>query len=167
MWMRLTLIATAICVAAPALADGFATRDLTGLAVNTTTLSAGEWVSKVEPDRMTLLCLGCDSQAVVDILIGRQDDGTEGRVRSGQTTFTMLQDQCRAKDAACVLEGLDVAPAVGWMTGYGIGAQAAHTIVVLRDGDLLTIRTLSVDAGIARRNADALVAGVVPQVVGQ
>lgn len=164
--MRSLVFILAACTATPVLSDGFAAGDLSGLKVDMAALSPGEWVSKMEPDRVTLMCLGCDNEAVVDIQVGWQDDGTEGRVRSGETTFAMLQDQCQAKDPACVLEGLDVAPAIGWMTSYSFAGQAAHTIVVLRDGDLLTIRALSVDLAVTRQIADALVASIVPQVVG-
>jgi hypothetical protein len=48
-----------------------------------------------------------------------------------------------------------------------MGAQFAHTTVVLRDGDLLTVRTQASDSASARRNADAMVVKLVRGVVGR
>ncbi|MGL4310983.1 MAG: hypothetical protein ACRCSU_10885 [Paracoccaceae bacterium] len=148
-------------------AEGFARPDLTELAFDRSALSAGEWIDRAEPARMTLICMGCDHAPVLDVVIGRQDDGTEGRVRSGETTIAMLEKNCIARDPVCRIEALDLSPAVGWLSSYRIGSQYAHTIVVLRDGDLLTIRSLADDAITARANADAAVMTIVPQVVGQ
>jgi hypothetical protein len=152
--------------AMPALAEGLAHPDLSTLVVDTATLTPGEWISRLEPDRATLACFGCTGDPVIDIQIGRQDDGTEGRIRSGETTFADLEALCQARDPACTLRGLDIAPAVGWATAYMLGDQAAQTLAVLRDGDLLTIRVLSTDPAITAQNVDALLAGVVPQIVG-
>jgi hypothetical protein len=160
------LTCLALIAATPVFADGLANPDLSTLTVDTATLSPGEWISRLEQGRATLACLGCTGDPVIDIQIGRQDDGTEGRIRSGETTFADLEALCQARDPACTLRGLDVAPAVGWATEYMIGGQAAQTIAVLRDGDLLTIRVLSTDAAITAQNVEALLAGVVPQIVG-
>jgi hypothetical protein len=161
---RLSVLA--IMAATPVFAQGLANPDLSAIAVDTTTLSPGAWESSLEPDRATFVCFGCTGDPVIDIQIGRQDDGTEGRIRSGETTFADMEALCQARDPACALRGLDVAPAVGWATEYMIGDQAAQTIAVLRDGDLLTIRVLSTDAVVTVQNVDALLAGVVPQIVG-
>jgi hypothetical protein len=149
-----------------AMADGLL-RDLSTLTVDTTRFSPGQWEFSQEPDRATYICLDCAGGPIIDIQTGRQTDGTEGRVRSGQTTFDALQAQCQARDPSCRLEGLDLGPAVGWVTSYGLGDQAAHTIVVIRDGDLITARILSSDATVARQNADAVIAHILPAIIGQ
>lgn len=154
-------------IGTPLYAEGLAKPDLTQLAFDRSVLSVGVWIDRAESDRMTLLCMGCDHAPVLDVKIGRQDDGTEDRVRSGETTIAMLEQNCIARDPGCRIEALDVSPAVGWLSSYQIGSQYAHTIVVLRDGDLLTIRSLADDAVTARVNADAAVTTIVPQVVGQ
>lgn len=165
--MRLSYVTIAmLTVAFPACAEGLAIRDLSMLVVDTTDLSPGDWISRLDPDRATFACLGCKGDPVIDVQIARQDDGTEDRVRTGETTFADLEAQCQSRDPACRLSGLDVAPAVGWATSYTIGDQKAQTIVVLRDDDLLTIRVLSTDSAITAQNVDALVAMVVPQIVG-
>ena len=97
--------------------------------------------------------------------MGRQDDGTEARVRSGETTFAELEALCQANDPTCSLNGLAVAPAVGWITSYAVGSQAASTAVVLRDGDLLTIRALANSPEVSRAAAKAALAALLPQVV--
>jgi hypothetical protein len=167
--MRAFIMACVASVAAasPGLAEGFVTRDLSAVTIDTTLLSPGDWISRVAPERTTLACLGCAGDPVVDVLIGRQDDGTEGRVRAGETTMDDLQAQCQQNDPNCLLRALDVAPAVGWITEYTFGEQAAQTVVVLQDGDLLTIRVLSADAAITTQNVDALLTQLIPQIVAE
>jgi hypothetical protein len=161
------VLALLALLAAPAHAEGFVMTDLSGLPTDGTLLGGGGYIGRAEADRLTLTCPDCPGAPTVDVKLGRQDDGTEERVRSGETTFAKLEELCRARDPACRLEGLEVAPAVGWMTSYAVGDQSAHTVVVLRDGDLLTLRVLADDPAVARATADRLVGTLVPQVVGQ
>lgn len=149
------------------LATGFATHDLTRLRFDPArTLGAG-YLARVERDRMTLMCSSCAGGPMLDIRLGRQDDGTEGRVRAGTTTMAELETLCQMRSPSCRITLVRVAPAVGWMSSYRIGEQFAHTVIVLRDGDLLTLRSMAGDSTVARRNVDALVARLVPMVVGQ
>lgn len=104
---------------------------------------------------------------MIDIKIGRQNDGTEQRVRSGQTSISDLEKLCQAKDPSCSLTELKVSPAVGWITDWSMGPMIGSTAIILRDGDLLTIRSIADDADTARRNADTLVESVSPKVVGR
>ncbi|MFM2391041.1 MAG: hypothetical protein RLZZ437_2596 [Pseudomonadota bacterium] len=164
--MRVLPLALLALMSSPALADGLL-RDLSTLQVNTARLGPGQWEFRLEPDRATFFCLGCAGNAMIDVKTGRQNDGTEGRVRSGETSFETLEAQCQARDPSCKLEGLDLGPAVGWMTSYGVGSQAAHTIVVIRDGDLITARVLGSDAGTTRQTADAVVAQILPAIIGE
>ena len=150
----------------PASAEGFAIRDLTRIAVDTSALSEGDWIDRKEPQRLTLACLGCPANPVIDVLLGRQDDGTEDRVRSGQTTIARLEELCQEKQPDCKVEALDVEPAVGWITSWQLGSQSGATVVILRDGDLLTIRSLAETAETAKGNATALVATVAPVIIG-
>lgn len=148
-------------------ATGFAIHDLTRLPVDAATILGPGYVARADSARIIMMCEGCAGTPLVDVRLGRQDDGTEARVRAGTTTVAQLEALCQRRDPACRMTALQVEPAVGWMSSYALGAQSAHTVVVLRDGDLLTIRTLSSDAAIARRNADLLVTKLVPVVVGR
>lgn len=147
--------------------SGFAHHDLTKLPVDPAAVLGEGFEARADSARVLMTCAGCAGAPIVDIRLGRQDDGTEARVRAGTTTPATLEGLCRQRDPACRIEGLDVSPAVGWMSSYRIGNQSAHTIIVLRDGDLLTIRVLSTTPGIARTNADLLVAKLVPVIVGR
>jgi hypothetical protein len=162
---RFTLLALLLASSAP-LPPGFAIRDLTKVPFDAAATLGGGYLSRVEADRMTLMCSDCAGRPVIDVRIGRQEDGTEGRVRDGTTTMAQLESTCKAREPSCRIEALRVAPAVGWMSSYRFGEQFSHTIVVLRDGDLLTIRSMSEDPVTARRNADALVGSLVRTVVG-
>lgn len=59
-----------------------------------------------------------------------------------------------------------MAPAVGWISLYRTGAMSGATAIVLRDGELLTIRSLAGDAATASRNARILVEALAPRIVG-
>jgi hypothetical protein len=98
--------------------------------------------------------------------MGRQADGTEERVRSGQTPISRLEKLCQERNPSCRLTGLDVAPAVGWISTYSMGAMFASTVVILRGGDLLTIRSLASNAEAARANAEKVVRAVRPKLIG-
>jgi hypothetical protein len=148
-------------------ADRFAITDLTALRVQPVSLLGTGFIARADSARISFMCPSCTGAPILDVLLGRQDDGTEGRVRSGVTSFTTLDSLCRSRNPSCTVSGLNVPPAVGWISSYRFGPQSANTVVVMRGGDLLTIRSIAGDSAVARRNADRLVARLVPRVVGQ
>ena len=148
-------------------AEGFAVRDLTTVAAAAKAALDGRFQARAEPARLTLACPDCKGGPTVDVLLGRQADGTEARVRSGETPIARLEALCRARNPECRLAGLPVAPAVGWISRYPLGGAAGATPVVLRGGDLLTIRALAADAEAASRTARALVEALAPRIVGR
>jgi hypothetical protein len=158
---------SAIVLALVGGATGFAVHDFTQLRFDPDAAIAPGYLMRAEPERMTLVCSQCAGSPMIDVRLGRQDDGTEARVRAGATTMAQLEAQCQARDPACRIEAVKVAPAVGWLSSYRFGEQYAHTLVVLRDGDLLTVRSLASDRQAARRNADVLLEKLVPRVVGK
>ncbi|OWJ65881.1 hypothetical protein [Inquilinus limosus] len=164
--MRFLILSLAALAATEAQAEGFAVHDLSTVAEEASTALGAGFIHKAEPGRVTLFCSGCKGGPMVDIKIGRQTDGTEQRVRSGQTSMSDLEKLCRAKDPACSLTELKVSPAVGWITNWSMGPMIGSTAIILRDGDLLTIRSIADDADTARGNAEALVESVSPKVIG-
>ena len=135
----------------------FATHDLsaTGPAMQR---ALGEgFVVRAEQRRVTLTCPSCTGAPMVDVTIGRQDDGTEGRVRSGETTIARLDALCRAREPECRIVAIDVGPGVGWTSTYPLGSTYGATAILLRDGDLLTIRSLASERSVAQANVDRLV----------
>ena len=127
---RLSFLAVlALVFPGHAFAKGMAIKDLSVLAADTARLSPGSWEAAQEPDRATFICLDCPGAPVIDILTGRQDDGTVARVQSGETTFDAWENLCQTRDPACTLQALDLGPAVGWMTSDAAGSQSAHTPV--------------------------------------
>lgn len=150
----------------PAIAEGFAVRDLATVADEAKTALGGGYAARADAARLTLLCTACAGAPMIDVLLGRQADGTEERVRSGQTPIARLEALCRQRDPECRLTGLLVAPAVGWISTFRMGSMSGATAIVLRDGDLLTIRSLAGDAATASRNARTLVERLAPRIVG-
>lgn len=162
--MRLALICTLL--ASPACADGFAITDLTKAPDMVPVLGAG-FISKVEADRVTLVCFECPGAPMIDILMGRQTDGTEDRIRSGETTMADMQSICQAREPACKINGLSVESAVGFVSTYPVLGQNGSTTVVMLGGDMLTIRSVSADPAVASAHALTLQQNLIPAITGQ
>jgi hypothetical protein len=165
--MRFLVLSIAALAATEAHAEGFAVHDLSTVADDASVALGAGFINKAEPGRVTLFCADCKGGPMIDIKIGRQNDGTEQRVRSGQTSMPDLEKLCRNKDPSCSLTELKVSPAVGWITDWSMGPMIGSTAIILRDGDLLTIRSVADDADTARRNAEKIVETVSPKVIGR
>lgn len=164
--MRLLLMCIVAMIATGARAEGFAVRDLSGVASEVAAALGNGFIHRAEPLRLTLMCPECAGTPTIDVLLGQQTDGTEQRVRSGETSIASLEKLCQAKSPSCRISGLDVAPAVGWISTYPMGSTAGSTAIILRDGDLLTIRSLAPSAEVARDNAEKVLKAVKPKLTG-
>ena len=121
---------------------------------------------RVTPQQLTATCPDDPGEPIVRMELGRQTDGTEDRVRSGATRMADLERLCQARSATCTLSALDVAPAVGWVTAYPLGSSAGATAVMIRDGDLLTVRAVANAPAPARAAIDRLLPLLRATVVG-
>ena len=126
-------------------AEGFVTKDLTSIEQVVRDALGPGCIARAEPKQLIGSCRGEVGQPIVSIQFSRQADGTEERVRSGVTGMADLERLCRARSAACTLSALDVAPAVGWITAYPLGRSAGTTVVIVRDGAMLTLRSVASD----------------------
>jgi hypothetical protein len=165
--MMLKRYALALCMfATPALAEGFATRDLTTLPDMLPFFGEG-YIARVEAERTTIACLECEGAPMMDILIGTTSDGTEGRLRSGETKIADLEALCKANSPACEIEAVNVSPAVGYISAYPMGETAGSTMVIMRGGDMLTVRSIAGTPELARKNANIIEAKVLSLIVGK
>jgi hypothetical protein len=162
--MRLLAVIVVALISAQARADGFGFRDLATIAPEVSVALGSGFSHRSERQRATLICPTCEGEPSIDIQLGRQTDGTEERVRSGQTPIAKLEALCQEKNPSCRLTGLDVAPAVGWITTYSMGSLFASTVVILRGGDLLTIRSLASSGEVAQSNAEKALKAVTPKL---
>jgi hypothetical protein len=162
--MRLAVLLALL--APPAFADGFAITDLTRAPDMVPVLGAG-YISRVEADRVTLVCFDCPGAPMIDILMGRQTDGTEDRLRSGETSMADMEAICQRNEPACKLEGLAVEPAVGFVSTYPVLGQNGSTTIVMLGGDMLTIRSISDDPAVAVANGVTLQQNLIPAIIGQ
>ncbi|GGF51803.1 hypothetical protein GCM10007301_09050 [Azorhizobium oxalatiphilum] len=151
-------------LAAPAQAEGFTTRDLTSVSSGLTSALGSGFIARSEAKRVTLMCQDCKGNPMIDVLIGRQSDGTEQRIRSGQTSIAHMEKLCQDKSPTCKLTKLEVAPAVGWISAWPMGDMSASTAIILRDGDMLTVRSLAADPATARSNAQKVVTALGPLI---
>jgi hypothetical protein len=160
-------IIIAAVVIGPAFSQGFSVRDLRTTEGEAKAALDPRYVARAQADRLILTCTQCQGAPMIDIKVGRQDDGTEGRFRSGQTTIAQLEAQCRARSSSCRLTAISLAPAVGWVSSYSMGNMAGATAVILRDGDMLTMRVITNSPALSTQLVEKLVGSVGRRVVGQ
>jgi hypothetical protein len=146
--------------------QGFASKDLTTIERAVTDALGTGFAVQADPNRLALACMGCAGEPIIGIELGRQTDGTEDRVRSGQTKAADLEKLCQARDPECKLSLLDAAPAVGWVSSWSLGSSAAATAILIKGGDMVTIRSVAQDAATARRNIDKLLPVVRGKLIG-
>ena len=163
------LAAALIVAAAPAAAaDGFAVKDLRAVvdAVDASAFTGGTFVAAADdPARLTIFCGDCETITVVDIQIDLATDGTEGRLRSGETTYDLLQTNCEAREPSCRLVPAQLGAAVGWATSYKIEDHMGSTLVLLKDGERLIARSIGPNAETAVANAVTARLGVIRAIV--
>ncbi|MHC2108395.1 MULTISPECIES: hypothetical protein [unclassified Methylobacterium] len=164
--MRYLLILLGCLVAPAARAQGFVSHDLTGL-LDPVRVAIGSMATvQATPLDLNLTCSPCKGSPNVEVQLGRLTDGTEKRVRTGETSLAKLESLCIKQNPDCRLSALPVSPAVGWITVYALGNGGGSTAVILRDGDLLTIQARADSPGHAEDAVLALTQNVVPKIVG-
>jgi len=148
--MTVLLPLLAILAATSAQAQGFGTSDLSRLGKRAAAALGPGFKFRAEPSRLTLACDACAGAPIVDVILGKQADGTEERVRSGATTIADLEELCRSRADACRVSALEMGAAVGWVSSYPSGDREGATAVIILDGQLLTVRALATSPGAAR-----------------
>ena len=164
--MRCFLVLLSCLFAQVVQAQGFASEDLTAFVDQAKAAIGSQASVQATPLTLTATCARCKGAPTVSLELGRLTDGTEKRVRSGVTSFAKLEALCLAQNPDCRLSALSVGPAVGWITVYAYGGDAGSTAVILRDGDLLTIRAKADSRGTAEDYVRALTQVLVPKIVG-
>ena len=152
---------------APAWAQGFTTRNLTGVSAELARALGKGVVVQGGGGKLTLSCPGCEGMPIIGFEVGRQNDGTEQRVRSGQTKIADLENQCRASSPECRIAELPAAPAVGWVSAWSIGDSSVATAILIHGGDLLTVRSIAEDPVNARAGIDKLMPVIRSRIIGE
>jgi hypothetical protein len=142
-WSIIVLASFAMLITANAPARGFLLTDLSSLGEPAAATLGQGFEFRAEPSRLTLVCEKCAGEPIVDIILGKQSDGTEERVRSGATTIADLEELCRLNNDTCRITALDVSAAVGWVSSYPAGERNGATAVIILDGQSLTVRALA------------------------
>ena len=156
-----------VLLGAPAFAQGFAQPDLTEIDAGALSFEGGSFEHVAEPGRLTFMCASCEDFVAVEAMVGPGDAGTEQRFRAGETTVADMEALCQERAPECTMEGIEAGAAVGWISQYETGIGAGSTAVLLRDGEMLTVRSLAGTPELAKANAEAMVAQIGAQVVGE
>lgn len=120
--MRRLILLLVTVAATPSSAAEFAAHDLSPFVQSVKGALGSGFEQRVEAKRMILTCATCPGAPMIDLQLGQQTDGREERLRSGRTSIGDLERLCQQRSPACRQTALDVAPAVGWITAYPIGA---------------------------------------------
>lgn len=161
------LFLSAAITPASAQVDGFVIDDLTAIEASMKSALGSGFDSKAEPRRLTFACPRCAGAPLLDVLLSRQSDGTEQRVRSGETKIADLERLCQQRSPQCHLSALNVTPAIGWISSYPTGGTAGATVIIIRQEKMLTVRSLAKDAATARQNIDRLIPVIRAQLIGK
>lgn len=164
--MRCLLVLFSCLSAQAAQARGFASHDLTAFIDPIKVTIGGKATVQATPLNLALTCAPCTGSPAIDVQIGGSNDGTEKRVRSGETSLAKLESLCIKQNPDCRLSALPVSPAIGWITVYALENGGGSTAVILRGGDLLTIRARADSPGHAEDSVRALTQTIVPKIVG-
>jgi hypothetical protein len=164
--MKLMIAAVYAMLLSVTSASAFQDTDLEVVARNAqTALGQGYRAQLGNNKRLVLLCPDCEGLNMITIQLGRQTDGTEERVRSGQTKIADLEQQCQAREPSCRIERADMGSAVGWLSTYRNGNIAGNTLILLRDGDMLQVRSDGNTPAAARENLRQLQRTVIPDII--
>jgi hypothetical protein len=166
-WTIIVLSFLMTPIPASALAQGFTVTDLTPLGEPAAAALGPGFEVRAEPSRLTLICEKCAGEPIVDVILGTQADGTEGRVRSGATSVADLERLCRANNDACRVTALDVGGAVGWVSSYPAGERKGATAIIILDGQLLTVRALAPGNSAARATVERLLPLIRAKIIGR
>jgi hypothetical protein len=164
--MRWLVVLIGCLLAQTAQAQGFASRDLTAIVDQVRIAIDPKASVQATPLSLTMTCSPCRGSPTADIELGRLTDGTENRVRSGETSFAKLESLSIKQNPDCRLSALPASPAVGWITVYALGNGGGSTAVILRDGDVMTIQAKADSPGHAEDSVRALVQGIAARIVG-
>ncbi len=165
--MRLGLSVLLCLAPLVAAAEGFALTDLRKVEIDASAFAGGSYDYQQDRKRLIIACETCDDLTVISADVSRSTDGTEGRFRSGETTIEKMEALCQDRDPKCRLTRVEVGGAVGWVSQYRLGPNEGSTAVLFRDGDLLTIRSLSESRNRSGTNMAAALRTIAPQIVGE
>lgn len=170
--MRIGLIAFLsgfLLLGGTAAADGFKVTDLQMLTPDASGYQGdGTFDARAtEAKRLTVFCTGCSGMTAIDVILGRNEDGTEQRYRSGETTIEKMAGLCKANNPSCELEAVEQGDAVGWVTRYSLTSAAGSTAVLFLDGDQLVIRSIASDVETAAANGAHALKTIGSQIIGR
>jgi hypothetical protein len=159
---------TSACALANGGGTGFAMTDLSGLNVDSIPVKlSGPRLSRVQPNRASIICARCAELEAVDILLGKSTDGTEGRLRSGVTTVAAMEKLCQARGPApCTMEKVEKFGATGYVSRTAALGLPVSTTVLFKQGDMLTIRSIGATADLAFSNGQTVLNSIGAQVIG-
>jgi hypothetical protein len=167
--LRLVIGFGSLIVAAPA--QAFQDVELAAVAPKARSALGAGFTAGQGRRMLTLSCAVCAGRPSVSVQIDVQKDNLEAEVRSGRRTIADLDLTCRQREPSCRMERFDAGRAVGWLATFGSnapdGAGAGATLQIMRDGQVLTVRSHAATPEVARENIRKLERNVIPDLIGR
>jgi hypothetical protein len=160
-------VASAVGSSAPSVpVSGFAITDPAKLNPKPLVIAGKTFTPRLEPSEVKLLCGACKALEAVAMIFDKSTDGTEGRLRSGETKIATIAANCQRQEPNCRIDALSLAGAVGWVSRTKVGSTAISTAVLFKGGDRLIIRSIAGDVETAFANGVAVRAAYGTRVIG-
>ncbi len=153
-------------VSAKATKTGFAITDLTALRTGKLSVSGQDFTAKSDAKRLTLLCHTCRDFTAIDVLLDKSTDGTEGRLRSGETKIAAIELKCRQREPNCLIRATKIRGAVGWVSKTTAAGSPTSTTILFKDGDRLVVRSIAGTIEDAYRNGQQVVDRIGTRIIG-
>jgi hypothetical protein len=152
--------------------SGFAVTDLTkfnsiGSGASNVQLGGQECIARAELSRLTIMCLDAPASPAIDVKLSKSKDGTEARLRSGETTIAKMEELCAQRGGVCKMEALKLGGAVGFVSKTNVGNTKIHNITLFKKDDLMVIRAISEDADVAAKYGKLVLDFYGTKIVGQ
>ena len=170
--MRLNSIAAFLAGAAallggPAFAGGFKIHDLTTVEADVAAAFAPEFYHWAIPNTMHLSCCGNQENQIISIEIDRQTDEIGKENRADEAYISEMEDTCTNKGIPCQIEDIQAGTGIGRLMTISLGGgMKGANVILVRDGDRLTIRSAANDANTARKNAETALDALKNSLLG-
>ena len=169
---RTLAVVTALSLACALSSTAALSMRLTDLTkVDVSAFPTPDYTIKQAPDRLTIACVKCDGLVAIDVTISPTMDGTEERIRNGETTAKTMLEICKknakARGTECYnIRTANLKGAVGFVSDYKISdAMYGATYTIFQDNKLLMMRNIAGSRAEAKRLGGLAFEHVAPQIV--
>jgi hypothetical protein len=148
-------------------AAGFSMTDMRQLADVALVVGNNRYSRKVKPESLMLVCRSCRGTESIEVRISREVNDAQAKLRSGETTISAMETNCKVRYPDCKMDAVEFQGAVGTVSRMSLGPIAVSSLVLYKNGDTLIIQSLADTPQIAFENVSAARDQIGSLIVGQ